>query len=531
MAEANALVRLAYRIQGSDRYQRVKSGVRAILTGQNNPWRLYVDGFMVVLVLASIFGLIYEVRHPEMQFDDYLETFAVSVFAIDYLLRLWVHDDAHRIIIDQFEQADFVGKPFDTWRAVRAVLSSKWAYMTTFMAVVDLLAIVPTYRPLRLLRIFLLFRLLKLFRYSRSISEFVTVLAEKRFELTTLLGFLGFVLFSASTAIYLFESHIEGGQIETPLDALYWAVVTLSTVGYGDITPHTPEGRVITLVLIITGLGVLSFFTSIIVSAFTERMPYVKAKRLHATLERRRNYTVLCGFGRVGETVARLLAADGEPFVIVDPDPEMIDRAQRLGYMALIGDASDQQLLSDIGVATRASRVLCLTGSDITNLYTTLSVRYINKDIEIIARCDKAATEPKLRYAGATHTVLPFRIAGLIAAEYLEQPVAFEAIYGVMTGHSSVMVDTVPVQADSWLEGRSIGEISVSRQQLRVLGVISASQELREHEGSSYNYCERRFHFRPRKSFHLHVGDMLVLIGHQLSLAHFRETVLLRGKT
>ncbi len=529
-ARANWLVRLAYHLEGSKRYRRVKSLVRSILVEQNSPARLYVDGFMIVLVLASIFGLIYEVRHPELDFDNYLETFAVLVFFLDYVARLWVHDDAHRIVIDHYEQAEFLDKPFDTWKAIRAILKSKWEYMTTFMAIVDLLAIVPTYRPLRLLRIFLLFRLLKLFRYSRSISEFVSVLAEKRFELTTLLGFLGFVIFAASTAIYLFESHMEGGQIETMVDAIYWAVVTLSTVGYGDITPHTTEGRVVTLILITTGIGVLSFFTSIIVSAFTERMPMVKARRVVANLERQKGYSVVGGFGRVGETVARLLDEEGERFVIVDPDHERIDLAHRLGYTALVGDLSDQNLLSDIGVRGRVARVLCLTGSDVINLYATLSVRYLNPDIEIVARCDKKETERKLRYAGATHTVSPFRVAGLIAAEYLEQPVAFEAIYGVMTGHVSVLVDTVPVNPGSWLDGRLIGEISVGQQQLLVLGVIAAGQEPREHESNSYNYCDRRFHFRPRKSFRLHAGDMLVLIGHQLSLAHFRESVLKGGQ-
>ena len=206
---------------------------------------------------------------------------------VEYLLRFWVYSDNRRFVIDHFERAELVDEPFRLWPALRDILAKKWAYVSSPLAIVDLLAIIPTYRPIRMLRLFLLFRLFKLFRYAHSLSGFGRVLVEKRFELMALSIFLAFLVFSAASAVVIFEVDNPDSRINGFFDGIYWALITVSTVGYGDIVPVTPEGRFVTLLLIMAGLGTFSFLASIIVSAFSEQLPELRRRQVAGELKRR----------------------------------------------------------------------------------------------------------------------------------------------------------------------------------------------------------------------------------------------------
>ncbi|WP_245831916.1 potassium channel family protein [Solemya velesiana gill symbiont] len=266
MSFARYVVRRCYALEDSARYKQVKGFFYDLLENPRSRIKPYFDIFMILLVLSSVYLLIYDIKEDIGDFGRLFEIYAVSIFLVEYLLRLWIYNDSHSIFIEHYERAEFLEQPFRLGPPFREVLVKKWNYMTTP------LAIIPSYRPLRFLRIFLLFRLFKLFRYARSINEFVKVLSEKRFELFTLGIFLAFVVVISASAIYFFEARAEGGEIENFFDGIYWALVTISTVGYGDITPMSTEGRVITLVLIICGIVVISFTTSVIVAAFNDKM-------------------------------------------------------------------------------------------------------------------------------------------------------------------------------------------------------------------------------------------------------------------
>ena len=397
--------------------------------------------------------------------------------------------------------------------------------MTTPLAVIDLLAIIPSYRPLRFLRIFLLFRLFKLFRYARSISEFGKVISEKRFELYTLAIFLAFVVFISASAIYFFEARGEGGEIEHFFDGIYWALVTISTVGYGDITPQTTEGRVITLVLIICGIGVISFTTSVIVAAFTEKMSDMRKNRVFAELEKKKTlHTIICGFGRVGQEVAERLAMDRDHFVIIDSDPENVECARQLGYLVIEGNAESTPLLNSAGIKDKAERILCLTDSDVVNVYITLTARHLNPAIEIISRANREETVSKLLQAGANRTVTPFSIVGQIASEYVGQPVAFEAIYGVLSRKGDITLDAIMVPVGSELDGVSLGKVHFRSHRLTLFGVISALQRDKACR-SAFPLQDRHLYFNPVADFKLQGNDLLVIFGHQYSITHFKDLI------
>ena len=109
------------------------------------------------------------------------------------------------------------------------------------------------------------------------------------------------------------------------------------------------EGRLVTLVLIICGIGVIAFTTSIIVAAFSEKMPEVRRSRVFAEVEKRGQHTILCGFGRVGQVVAEQLSQDRDHFVVIDPDEENISIARQNGYLAIVGNAESSELLQNLG--------------------------------------------------------------------------------------------------------------------------------------------------------------------------------------
>ena len=529
MSLAKLLVQHCYALEDSPRYRRAKHAVYNLLENPHAPIRPYFDLGMIVLVLASVFSLIYAVKNDLGWFGDIIERIAVTVFLLEYLARLWLYSDSHRIVIDHYERAEFINVSFRPQEALREVLRKKWSYMITPLAVIDLLAIIPSYRPLRFLRIFLLFRLFKLFRYSRSIHQFAQVLSEKRFEFFVLFFFLVFVVFTAASAIYFFEARSEGGDIDSFFDGIYWAVVTVSTVGYGDITPQTAEGRFVTLMLIMCGFGVIAFTTSIIVSAFSEKMPEVRRMRVFSEIEKSGNHTVLCGFGRIGQVVAERLSADRENFVVVDPNPEHINLARQHGYLAIEGDAESVELLRNLGVAERAQRILCLTCDDVINVYITLTARHMNPDIEIISRANQEETVGKLVQAGANHTILPYKMVALVAGEYAGQPVAFEAIHGMLTGESELGMDAIPVHQNSCLNGRLLEDIGLCQQKLIVFGVISGSDHEDRESDKTYDLKTARFLFNPEPDLVLQAGDFLVVFGHQFSIVHFRDC-LERGK-
>ena len=524
MTLSRMIVRLSYRLADSTRYEHAKNLAYTLLEDPNSRIRPYFDLFMIVLVLSSVSLLVYESYENLGAFGYLFESMVVMLFITEYLLRFWICSDGHRIVIAHYERAQFVNEAFRVWPALREILASKWAYVRSPLAIIDLLAIIPSYRPLRMLRLFLLFRLFKLFRYSSSFSGFGQVLKEKRFELLSLSTFLAFIVFGAASTLVIFEVDNPESRINGIFDGIYWALVTVSTVGYGDIVPASPEGRLVALLLILAGLGTFSFFASIIVSGFSERLPDLRRRQVYGELERRGGHTVLCGYGRVGQEMADSLAADGVRFVVVEREEAQFILARRRGFLAVLGEADSEELLDTLHIAT-ASRILCLTGDDVINVYIVVSARHRNPDIEIIARANSPESVTKLRRAGADRVVTLHESVSRLAVQYVGQPVAFEAIAEVLRLTPGVGVDAIHVGSDTRLIGRTIADLQLDDHKLILFGVLS------KHEGSPagvrhrYPIRSRQFLFKPAPAYVLEQDDMVLVFGHHLSVSHFNNAL------
>jgi voltage-gated potassium channel len=519
-----SFIGLCQYLEASEGYTRTKSAVRNLLENPRSPAKRWFDLGMILLVLASVALLVYSVENPVRPWMEWFEDLAVSIFIAEYLARVWIVGDVHRQVLEHYRKTEFLRLPFHLRTVLAEVARSKWDYISSPLAVIDLLAILPSYRPVRLLRVFLLFRLFKLFRYARSVRGMTEVLSERRFEFFTLAFFMIFVVLAAASAIYVFEGTIEGGPIDTLFDAMYWAMVTLSTVGYGDITPQSPEGRVVALALIVSGIGVLAFTTSIVVAAFQEKLGELREHRVLSELERGKRYVVICGFGEVGQVVASRLHGAKQRFVVIEKEEAKVRQATKLGYLAVSGDAADNDLLETIGLRERAHTLVCVTGDDVKNVFVTVSARRMNEGLRIIARAGNKEVARKLGLAGANHVVSPSEVAGLIGAEYVGRPVAFEAIYGILRGERDIALEAVQVESDSPACGSSVQNLDFAGRKLLLFGVITARPATESESGQRYpleeGFC---FLFKPGPGYLIEAGDILVVFGYEFSLSHFRR--------
>jgi voltage-gated potassium channel len=268
----------------------------------------------------------------------------------------------------------------------------------------------------------------------------------------------------------------------------------------------------------------LSFFTSIIVAALSEKIQEIRDQRTHSELNRYNSFVIICGFGRVGQHIATQLEKDKLPFVIIDSHDERILKAKRRGYLAIHADASRNKVLTYAGINTKATAVLCTTGDDVINVYITLTSRHLNPDIRIISRANKQENVKKLYQAGANDVLQPFEIAGLVVAEYIGQPVAFEAILGIINEEKNFIMEALCVRAGSFVDGKRIAEINFEQRKLLLVGVISTHSLHRDHK-NRYPIKDQHFYFNPVKYFKLQANDLLVLLGKEVSIDYFREQI------
>ncbi|MBM2835173.1 MAG: TrkA-N domain protein [Candidatus Brocadiaceae bacterium] len=197
------------------------------------------------------------------------------------------------------------------------------------------------------------------------------------------------------------------------IDALYMTVITISTVGFGEVKPLSPTGRLFTIGLIFSGGGLVAYTlsgTAAFVLSGEWRANWARKKR-HSMLAHISHHVIICGYGRVGRHVAHELKAEGIPFVVVDLSPEKIADITDSGYLALQGDASSEADLKEAGI-DRARGLVAAANSDAENVFIVLTARSMRKDLLIVARANFEESESKLLRAGANRLILPYRIAG-----------------------------------------------------------------------------------------------------------------------
>jgi voltage-gated potassium channel len=508
------LIESAYYLHGATRYQKVKRFFYNLLENSSYPYKKYLDIFMIFLIFSSVFILIREVKSPVSDVLYDFNAYVISlIFLIEYILRFWVHNSVSEIIIMRHEKDELLSREFKLKKALKLVFLSKWEYVSSVPALIDLLAIVPTYHELRVLRIFILFRVFKVFRYTKSIQQFTSILSSKKFELYTLLMFASIVIFVSAVLIYVMEANNPDSPINSLFDAFYWALVTISTVGFGDITPITDMGRAVAMIIIVSGVAVLSFFTSIIVSAFNEKLGELRETKSVQDMHKLKSFFLICGYSDTARIVASRLSRSGKKIVVMDKDMQRIEEAKRRGLIAVHGDPT--QLSSykklNINFEDKVRTILCLEDDDVSNVYIALTVRSISKKIRIISMAEDEHNIVKLKLSGVSEVVFAQNIVGLLAREFGGKPVAFEAFHAMRSGEDRMFLEEIVVDDIMLRYHDSIESFQYKRFFLLLLGM--------------YTREERDFVFNPSASTPLREGDILIFLGERQFVNEFKKEI------
>lgn len=498
----NFLVKFAFFLYHSKNYNKTKKFFYEILENKNNKIKKYVDYFMILLILTSVGFLIYEVKYPlDYWFHIYNYYIVSFFFATEYILRLWIHGSFHINVIKEYEKSQFLKSKFSIIKPINTTLIEKVQYIGSPYGIIDLVTIFPFYREIGILRVF------KLIRYAKSINLFLDVLTAKKFELLTLLMILIFMMSVAGIGIFVLEGNVNK-NINNVFDGIYWALVSMATVGYGDISPVTYTGKSLSMIIIISGIMIMSFATSVIVTTFYERLYELKENRVIESLSKNDSFIIICGYGQMTKMLLREDNFDNK-YVIIEKNIEIAKQAIRDGYNAIVDDASRHDVLEKFSHNYSKISLICLGNDDVENIYITLNAKSISKDIKVVARASSSSMEKKFKIAGADNVIIPNIAANTMLLTAINNPVMYSAMHSLLSGKNAAYLDEIRVFAYDNIFGKKISDVNFKEHKLLLIGLKRDDE----------------FIFNPNKDIVLKSDDILLVMGLKISIDYFNKAI------
>lgn len=289
----------------------------------------------------------------------------------------------------------------------------------------------------------------------------------------------------------------------TVLDSVYMVVLTLSTVGFEEVHPLSPAGKIFTMFIIVGGVGSAIYAAGQIVEIIVEgeMTGYRRRRKMDRKIAEMKDHYVICGFGRVGHQVAQVFETWQAPFLVIDPKKESLDELETRGIPVLIGDATDDAVLMAAGI-DRAKALIACSDSDVANVYITLSARQFNQDLNIVARASQKETEKKLTLAGANRVISPYFLSGVRMAAMATRPVAVDFLDLVThSGLADFSLFQIAIPTGSPLARKSIAQADIRSLSGAMLLAI------RKSDGS--------FDLQPKDTSTIDADDVLVVLGTQ----------------
>jgi voltage-gated potassium channel len=286
--------------------------------------------------------------------------------------------------------------------------------------------------------------------------------------------FLGLLALLATIAIGIAGYHfIEGWSF---LDSLYMTITTLSTVGFRELHDLSAAGRIFTIFLILGGVGTVFYLLTNIVGYFLEGEFGIRfgRRRMEAKIKKLQRHFIICGFGRVGEAIANTLKNEKANFVVIDLREECYNRAQNANYLAILGDATKNDVLKQ-AIIEKAKGIIVAFGDDADNLYSIMSANELHPGISIIARATSADGAKRMVMAGAEHVIAPESLGGQQMARLAVRPVAVKFVETVLSSKGQeVIVEEINANEDSSLIGSTIQELENRFPRVKILAIKDA---------------------------------------------------------
>jgi voltage-gated potassium channel len=293
------------------------------------------------------------------------------------------------------------------------------------------------------------------------------------------------------------------------LDGFYMTVITITTIGFKEVHDLTLAGKLFTLFIIFSGIGVVGYTvfagTQFVIEGEINKI-FTRRRSMKA-IEKLKNHFIICGFGRMGSFVCEQLHARGIPFVVVENKTEIQDKVVQAGHYLAPGDATEEDVLLAASIKS-ARGLVSVLNSDASNVYVVLTARELNPELEIIARAAEESAQSRLMRAGATRVISPYQIGGMRMVMGIVKPTVMDFLQVAMD-HKKMDVDLAEVRVaeNSAYSGKKLVETDIRKQLNLIIIAIKKS--------------DGRMEFNPGPNTVIHGNDTLIAMGKRKDLEVF----------
>jgi voltage-gated potassium channel len=299
------------------------------------------------------------------------------------------------------------------------------------------------------------------------------------------------------------------------LDALYMTIITLSTVGFGEVQKLSARGHIFLIFLIVVGLSVMTYTLGALARLVIEGefRELLGRRRMVREISALKDHYIVCGHGRMGQILCQELNNEGVSFLVVEGNAQEAENLRRQGYLVLEGDATQDEILAQAGI-TRAKGLVAVVSSDVDNLYITLSAREAareaNPRLYILARASDPHAARKIAHAGADRVISPYQIGGMRLVQALLRPTAYDYLEIIsQSSGMDLMIEEVTVGSTEGMAGRALRDSGIrQRYDVIIIGI-------KEPGGNMI--------FNPGPDTVIEPGDVLILLGRRTQIAELRR--------
>jgi voltage-gated potassium channel len=300
---------------------------------------------------------------------------------------------------------------------------------------------------------------------------------------------------------------IEGWSL---LDSLYVTAQTVTTVGFGDLSPATPKGRAFATVFMLVSVGIVLYALTSTVQTIvqSELVETFGVRRRLREMSKLQDHFIICGAGRVGGRIIREMQRARVPFVVIERNREKVAHFSERGVLVLVRDATLEESLREAGVEHARGLAACLP-DDADNVYVVLTARALNQHLHIVARAVEEEAEPKMIKAGANRVIAPTIIGSHRMAQALMKPAVADFMDSIAAENLDVGFEQIEIASSSAYVGRKLRDTNI-RSELDI--VILA---IRRRDG--------QMTYHPSGDAHIEAGDTLIAIGRAEALAEMAK--------
>jgi len=292
-------------------------------------------------------------------------------------------------------------------------------------------------------------------------------------------------------------------------DSLYMVIITITTTGFEEVHPLSTSGELFTLALVVVSFATVLYIGGIGIQIIIASNIF-KRRRMQNKINKLTGHYIVCGYGRMGTHICEELTHEDVPFVVIENNPANHPKLDEIGYLYDTGDASHDSTLERVGVK-RAKGLIATLPNDAENVFATLSAKFLNPKIFVVARAVEDETEPKLLKAGADRVVKPYELGGVRMASLMLRPGVADFIEIVAANRNlDLQIEEIVVKKDSKMHKKSLAELPI-RTEFNTIIVSIQNDE------------KGIFVYNPTGDTVVDEGNKLIAIGEKKNLEHLKE--------